>query len=82
MKKKLRLEAFSENGTGKKIYESLQAINELKRREKQKQDNKTTIFQEKQFNKNRYKFSKQTVEGTFGDKKVQPSYDKQTADEF
>ena len=51
IKKKLRLEAFGENGSEAKIkefYECLQAISsELKQQEKHKQDNKTTLIQEK-----------------------------------
>ena len=51
LKKKLRLEAFGDNGTEakrKEFYECLQAISELKKKEKRKQENKSTLYQEKQ----------------------------------
>ena len=50
--------------------------------EKRKQENKTTIVQEKQFNSNKFRFSKQCVNGTLGKDNIQPSYDKTTADQF
>ena len=84
-KKVLRREAFGEEGSEEKrreSYSTIKAIGELKQIEKRKQENKTTVFQENQFHKNRYKFASQTVKGTFGAENVQPSYDQQTADRF
>ena len=51
-KKKLRAEAFGPNGSEEKrkeFYQCLQAIGELKKREKKKQEAKTTLYHEKQF---------------------------------
>ena len=84
-KKQLRQEAFGEEGSEEKrkeFYDCLKALGELKEIEKRKQLNKTAAYQEKQFHKNRYRFASQTVKGTFGDENVQPSFDKQTADQF
>ena len=85
IKKKLRAEAFGEHGSEEKrkeFYECIQAISELKKREKKKQEEKTTVFHQKQFHKNRYKYSKDIVNGTFGKENSPPSYDKATADHF
>ena len=54
----------------------------MKQIEKRKQELKTTAYHEKQFHRNRYRYSKQIVSDTFGKDDVQPSYDKQTADRF
>ena len=51
-KKKLRAAAFGPNGSEEKrkeFYQCLQAIGELKKREKKKQEAKTTLYHEKQF---------------------------------
>ena len=85
IKKKLRSEAFGPEGSEEKrkeFYQCIQAISELKKREKIKQDAKTTAFHEKQFNKNRYKYSKDIVNDTFGKPSAPPSYDKATADNY
>ena len=53
-KKKLRFEAFEPKGSEgkrKEFYQCLQAISELKQREKRKQDLKSTLHQMKQFHK-------------------------------
>ena len=84
-KKKLRREAFGKDGSEEKrkeFYQCIQAISELKQREKRKQDLKSTAHHEKQFHKNRYRYSKQIVNDTFGKSDVQPSYDIQTANQF
>ena len=54
----------------------------MKQIEKKKQELKSTAYHEKQFHRNRYRYSKQTVSDTFGKVDVEPSYDKQTADHF
>ena len=85
LKVKLRAEAFGPNGSEQKrkdFYQCIQAISELKRREKRKQEEKNTAFHEKQFHRNRYKYSKDIVNGTFGKENAPPSYDKATADQF
>ena len=84
-KKILRREAFGANGSEEKrkeFYLCIQAISELKQIEKKKQELKSTAYHEKQFHRNRYRYSKQTVSDTFGKVDVQPSYDKQAADHF
>ena len=69
LKKVLRKEAFKE-GAGpdkrKEFYDTIEAISDLKAKEKFKQDLKTGAYQEKQFNKNKFKFAKEIVNGTFG----------------
>ena len=85
LKKTLRKEAFGPTGSEdkrKEFYQCIQAISELKKREKKKQEAKTTLFHEKQFNKNKYKYSKDIVTGTFGSESAPPSCDKATADNF
>ena len=85
LKKKLRSEAFGPEGSEEKrkeFYQCIQAISELKKGEKLKQEAKTTAFYEKQFNRNRYKYSKDIVNDTFGKSSAPPSYDKATADNF
>ena len=84
-KKKLRAAAFGPNGSEEKrkeFYQCLQAIGELKKREKKKQEAKTTLYHEKQFFRNRYKYSKEIVNGTFGQENEELSCDKATADHF
>ena len=84
-KKQLRQEAFGEDGSEEKrkeFYDCLKALGELKQIEKRKQENKTVSYQGKQYHKNCFRFASQTVKGTFGDENVQPSYDKQTANQF
>ena len=84
-KKILRREAFGPEGSEEKrkqFYQCLQAISELKQIEKKKEELKSKAFHEKQFHRNRYRYSKQIVTDTFGKPDVQPSYDKQTADRF
>ena len=84
-KKTLRKEAFGNHpdpAKRRQFHECLKAINDLKKREKLKLQNKTAIFQEKQFNKNRWKFSKKIVSGTFGCEEKNPTFDKHTADHF
>ena len=66
----------------KDFYQCIQAIGELKKREKRKQEEKNTAFHEKQFHRNRYKYSRDIVNGTFGSENLTPSYDKATADEY
>ena len=83
LKKSLRAEAFGPEGSEdkrKQFYQCLQAISELKQKEKRKQELKTTSFHEKQFHKNRY--SKQISDDTFGKTNEEPFYDKQAADHF
>ena len=85
LKKQLRREAFGPEGSEdkrKEFYLCLQAISELKQKEKRKQELKTVTYNERQFHKNRYRYSKQIVSDTFGQTDVQPSYDKQAADQF
>ena len=70
------MEAFGAEGTEakrKEFYQCIQAINELKKREKLKQEAKTTAFHEKQFHKNRYKYSKDIVNDTFGKTSAPPT---------
>jgi hypothetical protein len=85
LKKTLRKEAFKKDADPskrKQFHNCLKALNDLKHREKIKSQNKTAVFQEKQFNKNRWKFSKQVVNGTFGSDEKQPSFNKAAADDF
>ena len=84
MKKTLRKEAFKE-GAGpdkrKEFYETIKAISDLKAKEKFKQDLKTGTYQEKQFNKNKFKFAKEIVKDTFGKETVGPAFSEQTANQ-
>ena len=84
IKKTLRKEAFRE-GAGpdkrKEFYETIKAISDLKAKEKFKQDLKTGAYQEKQFNKNKFKFSKEIVTDTFGKETVKPVFSEQTANQ-
>ena len=84
-KKSLKRVAFGPEGSHEKrkeFYQCLQAIGELKRKEKMKQNLKAKAYHEKQFHKNRFKYSKEIVTGTFGKPDVQPTYDLQTANQF
>ena len=85
LKKKLRKEAFGNGGSPDKIrqfHECLKAISDYKKREKKKTESKTTLFQEKLFNKNRWHFSRQAVKGTLGLDIKEPSFSKPDADRF
>ena len=84
LKKTLRKEAFKE-GAGpdkrKEFYETIKAISDLKAKEKFTQDLKTGAYQEKQFNKNKFKFAKEIVKDTFGKETVGPAFSEQTANQ-
>ena len=84
LKKVLRKEAFKE-GAGpdkrKEFYDTIKAISDLKAKEKFKQDLKTGAYQEKQFNKNKFKFAKEIVNGTFGKESVKPAFLEQRANQ-
>ena len=83
-KKELRKEAFKAGAGPEKrklFHEACKAVSELKKREKKRQDEKTTAFQEKKFNSNRYKFAKEIVNGTFGANSVNATFDKVKADQ-
>ena len=72
LKKVLRKKAFSVDGTQeerKQFHECLRAISYFKRQLSEKAKQKTSLHQEKQFNKNRWKFVKQAVNGTLGKEK-------------
>ena len=56
-------------------------MSELKKREKQREDLKTAAFQEKKYFKNKYKFAKEIVNGTFGAESVNAKFGKIKADQ-
>ena len=83
IKKKIRKEAFREGASREKIklfHEVCKAVSDLKKKQKHKEDLKTGAFQEQKFHKNKYKFAKETVNGTFGKDNINPTFTKQTAD--
>ena len=84
-KKELRKEAFKPGADPEKrklFHQACKAVSELKKRERKRQDEKTTAFQEKKFNSNRYKFAKEIVNGTFGADSVNATFDKVKADQY
>ena len=66
----------------KLFHEACKAVSELKKKEKHKEDQKSAAFQEKKFNKNKYKFAKEIVQGTFGAESVNARFDQRKADQF
>ena len=82
-KKELRKEAFRAGADPEKrrvFHQACKAVSELKKREKKRQDEKTAAFQEAKFNKHRYKFAKEVVNGTFGADSVEAKFSKVKAD--
>ena len=78
-KKELRKEAFKAGADPEKrklFHQACKAVSELKKREKKRQDEKTAAFQENKFNKHRYKFAKEVVNGTLGADNVQAKFSK------
>ena len=66
-KKELRKKAFFQSGTKddrKKFHDCLKAIRELKKIKSKKVVSKTALHQEKNFNKNRWKFPKKVINGS------------------
>ncbi len=83
-KKELRKEAFKVDAgpdKRKEFYDTIKAISDLKAKEKYKQDLKTGAFQEKQFNKNKFKFAKEIVKGSFGKEPVKPAFSEQKSNQ-
>ena len=83
MKRTLRKEAFKKDADRNKVkqfHECLKAISDLKNHEKRLAESKSALFQEKQFHKNRWSFSKQIVNGTFGKDKKEPTFSKLITD--
>ena len=79
-KKVLRKQAFARNGTKEqknKFHDCLRAIKHLKQKQADKEKQKTSLHQENMFNKNRWKFAKNAVNGTLDkdDKQVGFSLD-------
>ena len=81
----MRKEAFKPGADPEKrklFHQACKAVSELKKRERKRQDEKTTVFQEKKFNSYRYKFAKEIVNGTFGADSVNATFDKVKADQY
>ena len=70
LKKVLRKKAFSVDGTQEERKQFHECLRVFQRQLSEKAKQKTSLHQEKQFNKNRWKFVKQAVNGTL-DKETQ-----------
>ena len=82
-KKALQRQMIGPEGTidiRKQFWEACRAISDLKKQEKKVEDLKTTACQEKLYNKNRWEFSKMTVNGQMGKECLSPTFSKQAAD--
>jgi hypothetical protein len=63
----------------KQYWEACRAISDLKKQEKKKEELKTTLHQEKLFQKNRWEFSKSVCRGELGKENLAPTFNSNTA---
>ena len=81
LKKEAKRKAFEANcnETDRKSFWNIcKAISDLKRKEHEDQKNKTSVYQENLFTKNRWTFSKQVCNGSFCREAIQPTFTKRT----